>query len=121
MSKRYLLTWLTIRKDKIMLSCLWELRFIIVVVVAFILLLLLEVSRGKAVLYALMLQGKRYAKDTVMNSGAEQEEWVVKKALQFMPKSLTLFLCESSVRWIVRKLFLKLKDYMDDGVLNNSV
>lgn len=100
---------------------LWDWRFVIIFIVCVILWALLEWQRAKTTLYALMLQAKRYAKDAVLKSGKEQEEWVVKKAMQYLPASVRVFLSEDIVLKIVRWLFSKLKDYIDDGQLNNSI
>ena len=103
-------------------SFLWEYRFVILIVVAVILFfILLGWQKTKVLLYQLMLQAKRMAKDAVLKSGQQQEEWVVKKALQLLPLSLRLFLSEDTVRKIVRWLYQKAKDYADDGQLNNSI
>jgi len=102
-------------------SFLWENRFIILIV-AFVILffILLGWQKTKVLLYQLMLQAKRMAKDAVLKSGQEQEEWVVKKALQLLPLSLRMFFSEDTVRKIVKWLYQKAKDYADDGQLNNS-
>jgi hypothetical protein len=102
------------------LSILWEWRFIIAVVLALILYCCLEWQKAKSTLYALMFQAKRMAKDAILKSGQEQEEWVVKKALQFLPASFKLFVSEDTVRKIIIWLFNKGKDYLDDGLLNGS-
>mgnify|MGYP005838767779 CR=1 FL=1 len=103
------------------ISFLWEYRFIILVVVFVILfLVLLGWQKTKVLLYQLMLQAKRMAKDAILKSGQEQEEWVVKKALQLLPLSLRMFLSEDTVRKIVKWLYQKAKDYADDGQLNDS-
>ncbi len=39
----------------------------------------------EARLYALMLQAKRKAKDAILKSGQEQEEWVLKMAIPQSP------------------------------------
>lgn len=103
------------------LSLLWEWRFVIVLAFGIVLYCLFEWQRAKSVLYALMLQAKRMAKDAILKSGEQQEEWVVKKALQFLPASLKIFLSEDWVRKIVRWLFHKAKDYLDDGIFNSSI
>lgn len=104
-----------------MRELIWEYRFIIVVVVAVLLFALLEWEKFKGTAYALMLQAKRMAKDAVLKSGAQQEEWVVKKAYQFLPKTWTVFLSEDKMRKIVHYLYVKAKDKLDDGQLNNSI
>jgi hypothetical protein len=93
----------------------------LVALIALVAICILQWQRVKVLLYALMLQAKRMAKDAILQSGQQQEEWVVKQAMQFMPLSLKLFLSEGMVRYIVRLLFEKLKDYADDGQLNGSV
>lgn len=102
-------------------ALIWEYRFIIVIVVAVVLYALLEWEKFKSGAYALMLQAKRMAKDAVLNSGAQQEEWVVKKAYQFLPRSITIFISEEVMRKIVHYLYVKAKDKLDDGQLNGSV
>lgn len=100
---------------------LWEWRFVIIVVIAFIFWAIIRWERAKALLYALMLQAKRKAKDAILKSGQEQEEWVVRKALQFLPLSLKIFLSEDTIRKIVKWLYHQAKDYLDDGQFNNSI
>ncbi|CCJ33084.1 hypothetical protein [Caloramator australicus] len=102
------------------LNFAWEFRFIIVIAIAILLYALLEWQKFKATAYALMLQAKRLAKDAVLNSGQQQEEWVVKKAYQFLPKSWTIFISEATMRKIVHWLYEKAKDYLDDGKINDS-
>jgi hypothetical protein len=67
-----------------------------------------------------MLQAKSLAKDAVLQSGEQQFEWVIARAYQYIPSSLKLFLSEDMVRKMVRWLYSKGKDYLDDGKLNNS-
>ena len=102
------------------LSFLWEWRFLIIIGVAFLLYCVLEWQKAKAVLYRGMLQAKKLAKDAVLNSGQEQEEWVIEKAYQFLPLSWRIFISKDRVRIVVRWLYKKAKDYLDDGILNNS-
>lgn len=104
-----------------MLKSLWDMRFTIVVIVAFVFYCLMNWKEAKSRLYALMLQAKRQAKDAVLKSGQEQEEWVVKKAYQFLPVSFRVFISEPVMRWIVHWLYKKGKDYLDDGKLNSSI
>lgn len=78
-------------------------------------------QKTKTLLYALMLQAKRYAKDLVLTSGKEQEDWVIEKAYNLMPGIFKLFITKKELRKLVKKLFCSLKDLTDDGKLNNSV
>lgn len=104
------------------LSVLWEYRFVIMIAVFVVFFfVLLGWHRTKVLLYQLMLQAKRMAKDAILKSGQQQEEWVVKKAMQHLPLSLRIFLSEDTIRKIVKWLYQKAKDYADDGQLNNSI
>jgi len=104
-----------------MKQLIWEYRFLVIVVVAITLFALLEWQKFKAISYGLMLQAKGLAKDAVLKSGDQQEEWVVKKAYQWLPKKFTIFISEEMMRKIVHYLYHKAKDYLDDGELNNSI
>ncbi|MDP4147528.1 MAG: hypothetical protein Q8936_24185 [Bacillota bacterium] len=99
----------------------WEYRFIILLVIAVFIYAIAEWNKFKSITYALMLQAKRYAKDEVLSSGDAQVEWVINKAYQFLPSYLTVFISKDLMRKIVSYLFSKLKDYMDDGTINNSI
>jgi hypothetical protein len=103
------------------LSLAWEYRFMILVIVAVILYALFEWQSFKSKCYGIMLQAKRKAKDAILKSGDEQAEWVVKKAYQWLPRRLTMFISESMMRKIIYYLYHKSKDYIDDGQINNSI
>lgn len=104
-----------------MLKIIWEYRFIILVVLAVILYAALEWQKFKIEAYALMLQAKSLAKDAILKSGHQQEEWVIKKAYQFLPRKITLFISEQRMKTIVHYLYFRAKDSVDDGEINNSV
>jgi hypothetical protein len=99
----------------------WEYRFILILILAMVLFCVFEWQKAKTIAYALMLQAKSLAKDAVLKSGAQQEEWVVRKTYQFLPKSLTIFLNEDRMRTLVHYLYHKAKDCLDDGKMNNSI
>lgn len=103
-----------------MLNIIWEFRFILLLVLAAVFYCLFEWEKAKTTIYATMTQAKRYAKDQVLKNGRQQEEYVVRFVLHRLPLSLRLFIGEDTVRKIVRWLYKKLMDYMDDGILNES-
>jgi hypothetical protein len=105
--------------DKV-ISFMWDARFIIAVLVAFAGFAILEREKANSILYALMLQAKRMAKDEILKSGQEQEDWVVRKALIFLPATVRIFLSEEAIRVIVKFLFNKAKDFLDDGEFNGT-
>lgn len=104
-----------------MLNFLLEYRFIILVVLVVILYAAIEWQKFKTQAYALMLQAKSLAKDAILKSGHQQEEWVIKKAYQFMPRKITIFISEERMRKIVHYLYNRAKDLIDDGQVNNSI
>jgi len=99
----------------------WEYRFILILFLIVAIYCLFEWQRAKVIAYSLMLQAKSLAKDTILKSGDQQADWVVKRAYQFLPKSLTIFISEDNMRKIIYKLYHSAKDYLDDGNINNSI
>jgi hypothetical protein len=100
---------------------LWDWRYIIILAIAFAVYAAFEWQKVKTKSYALMLQAKSLAKDAVLKSGKQQEEWVVKKAYQFLPRSITIFISEENMGKMIHYLYSKAKDYLDDGELNKSI
>ena len=100
---------------------LWDYRFIIVLALSVALYAILEWQKFKSISYGVMLQAKSLAKDKILKSGKQQEEWVVKKLYQFLPKKFTAFISESTMKKIVHYLYHQAKDYLDDGKINNSI
>lgn len=104
-----------------MLNILIEYNYIFILILGFIILFLFERQQAISVLYALMLQAKRMAKDAILETGKEQEDWVVEKAKLVLPRWILIFLPDDKLRGFVKFLFDKLKDYADDGQFNNSI
>ena len=103
------------------MKLLFEYRFIIILVLAVILYAALEWQKFKTIAFALMLQAKSKAKDLILKSGKQQEDWVVNKAYLFLPKKLTIFINQERMRRIIHFLYVKAKDKIDDGEINNSI
>ena len=104
-----------------LLNLMWEYRFILVLLISVVLYASSEWEKFKRISYSVMLQAKSLAKDEVLNSGKQQEEWVVKKLYQFLPKKFTTFITEKTMQKIVHYLYHQVKDYLDDEKLNNSL
>lgn len=100
---------------------IWDYRFIIAVAILAIVYFLFEREKGKNIILNLMFQAKRLAKDAILKSGQEQENWVVERALFYLPMSWKIVITETQIRKIVKWLFNKGKDYLDDGKINGSV
>ncbi|MHC1684938.1 MAG: hypothetical protein AB6733_18685 [Clostridiaceae bacterium] len=103
-------------------ALLWEWRYVIVFVV-FMVLFSWSWFKGKA--YKYMMLAKSLAKDAVLNSGAEQEQWVIDTLYKLLPKPIQLITSQDQfnyvMRIIVHRLYIKAKDYLDNGILDNSI
>jgi len=103
------------------MDLIFEYRFIIILVLAVVLYAALEWQKFKTILFALMLQAKDKAKDFILNGGQKQENWVVDKAFQFLPKKITIFINRERMRNIIHYLYVKAKDKLDDNEINDSI
>jgi len=92
-----------------------------VLVLAVVLFALMEWQKFKAIVHGIMLQAKSMAKDLVLKSGQEQEDWVVVQAYKYLPKWATIFISNAVMHKIVHYLYHKAKDYLDDRKINNSI
>lgn len=99
---------------------MYEYRYLIVAGIAIIVIALLQWEKTKTTVYNVMLRAKDLAKDKVLSCGREQEDWVVAKLKLILPKPITIFLGEDMLRTLVRFLYGKGLDYLDDGKFNNS-
>lgn len=99
---------------------MYEYRYLIIVIVAMIVFAIVEWEKTKAIVYNMMLRAKDLAKDKVLSCGQAQEDWVVDKLQVVLPKPILLFLNEKTLRTMVRYLYRKGLDYLDDGKFNDS-
>jgi hypothetical protein len=102
-------------------SILWDWRFVLAVVLGVAVYAIADWKNFKIKLNQLMLDAKSLAKDKILNSGQEQEDWVVMKLYNIMPAKLKVFISEELLRKIVKKAYHTAKDLIDDGHLNNSI
>ena len=106
---------------KSVLNFIWEYRFLFMTALAVIFYAISDWKSFKADAYNYMLRAKSLAKNGILKSGKEQEEWVVNLILQKAPKSWVRFLSEKQKREIIKYLYDKGLDLLDDGKLNNSL
>lgn len=99
---------------------LWEMRYVLAVIVAFIIYCIFEWQSAKNNIIRLIFKAREAAKDGVLNSGKEQEDWVVKTLVLILPKQVMFFLNEDTLRKAVKFLYDQAKDYLDDGEFNKS-
>jgi hypothetical protein len=67
-----------------------------------------------------ILKAKSLAKDAILTSGQEQEDWVVENVYPLIPLPVKIFVSEGLFRIIVKQVYSAAKDLMDDGRLNHS-
>jgi len=103
-----------------MQQVIYEYRYVLVVVVAAIVYALTNWSKTKKLVYAGIIRAKSLAKDMVLTSGQEQEDWVVETVYPMLPLPIKLVVSEPLFRKLVKYMYDKAKDLLDDGVINNS-
>lgn len=97
-----------------MLDYIVENKFSIVLIIAIFLSGVYEWEKTKATLYGLMLQAKRLAKELVLNSGKEQEEWVLERAYIYLPKWISFLIPRELMRSLIAYLYSTAKDYLQE-------
>lgn len=95
--------------------------YLLIFIVITVIVAIIEWNHTKAVVYQVMLKAKDLAKDKILSCGKAQEDWVISKLYLVLPKPVLLFLSEDTLRRLVRFLYSKGLDYLDDGKFNNSV
>ncbi len=99
-----------------MLDYIIENKFYIVVIIAVLTSGLYEWHKTKSILYGLMLQAKRLAAELVLNSGKQQEEWVLERAYIYLPKWLSFMIPREIMRSLIAYLYSSAKAYLEEIV-----
>ena len=97
-----------------MLDYIIENKIYIVLIIAVVSSGLYEWNKTKAILYGLMLQAKRLAIELVLNTGKEQEEWVLERAYEYLPKWISFMIPREMMRSLIAYLYGTAKDYLKD-------
>lgn len=103
-----------------MKELIWEWRYVILVVSVFGIYTILEWSNVKGKILNAIVAAKDLAKDKVLHGGQAQEDWVVSRVYMIIPVRIKLFLSEELLRKIIKYLYQKSMDLLDDGKVNNS-
>lgn len=102
----------------------WGYKFLILIAITLLLGLLTEINLFRGKTLKAMLYAKNLAKDSVLKSGMEQENWVVEHLYLFIPKRwiflINKILSEEMLRGIIQTLYRTSIDYIDDGKINKS-
>jgi parvulin-like peptidyl-prolyl isomerase len=100
---------------------LWDWRFILAVGLGFVVYAVVDWKNFKILINQAITVAKSKAKDGVLESGQDQENWVVEKVYEVMPARIKLFVNKELLRKIVNKAYHIAKDLLDDGKLNGSI
>ncbi|AWK52198.1 hypothetical protein DIC82_14845 [Clostridium beijerinckii] len=103
-----------------MKELIWEYRYVILLVVASGVYTILEWSSVKGKILNAIVAAKDLAKDKVLHGGKAQEDWVVSRVYMILPIRIKLLLSEELLRKIIKYLYQKSMDLIDDGKVNNS-
>lgn len=98
---------------------LWEFSGVIFVIAAAIIFGIFQWQKAKITTYALMLEAKSLAKEMVLKSAKEEEDWVVDKAYEFLPQIVSIQMSEEAMRSMISRLYSKAKRYSETGNIKN--
>lgn len=85
---------------------------ILLLVILIIVLKLCSKFRNKV--YKLFIKAEKEAEK------GEKMEYVIAQLYMIIPSPLNLFINESALRWLLQKMFNVVKDFLNDGKLNNK-
>lgn len=103
-----------------MKDLIWEWRYVILLGIGATLYTILEWGSVKGKILNAIIAAKDLAKDKVLHGGKAQEDWVVSRVYLVLPNRVKLFLSEELLRKIIKYLYQKSMDLLDDGKVNNS-
>ena len=102
------------------METVFDLRFIIIALLGLLVFVLFEFEIFKTKVASLMLAAKQLAKDKVLATGKEQEDFVVIKILSYLPAWIREAIPEDVLRKLIKYLYNRAMDYIDDGKFNES-
>jgi hypothetical protein len=103
-----------------MKELIWDWRYVILLVVGAVIYTILEWGRVKGKILNAIVAAKDLAKDKVLHGGQAQEDWVVSRVYMLLPTRIKLILSEELLRKIIKYLYQKSMDLIDDGKVNDS-
>ena len=86
---------------------------LILILVLFIVILKL-CSKFRNKVYQLFIKAEKEAKK------GEKMDYVVEQLYAIIPSPLNIFINEAALRWLLQKMFEVVKDFLNDGKLNNK-
>ena len=103
---------------------IWEWRFLIVAIIMLVVYSIFEWKKVKKILSENIIKARELAMEFVLESGQEQEDWVVERVYTILPAPvlgvLAIFGGKSALRKLVKIVYYQLKDYLDNQKLDKS-
>lgn len=103
-----------------MKELIWEYRYVVILILGAVIYSILEWNSVKGKILNAIVAAKDMAKNKILHGGKAQEDWVVNRVLLILPLRVKLILSEELLRKIIRYLYQKSIDLIDDGKINNS-
>lgn len=107
-----------------LIPIIWEWRYVLVAIFMVLIYSVVEWKKVKKLLTENIIKARELAKDFVLESGQEQEDWVVERVYDLLPMSvvaiLTPFGGKAALRKLVKIVYYKMKDYLDNQKFDNS-
>jgi len=107
------------------MEMLIEYRYVIVAVVALIVWAIFNWEKVKKKVESAILKGEKWAKDEakkgIEHSGQEVEDWIIENLYSLIVGRWRVIINEKMARKIIRFIYRKLIDALDDGKINDSV
>ena len=103
----------------------WEWRYVLIAIAALLVYSIAEWGKVKTILAVYITRARELAKKLVLESGAEQEDWVVEHVWDIIPlvvkTPMEVFGGKELLRKIVKIAYNRTKDYLDNGIVDGSI
>lgn len=86
----------------------------LIVILVLLIVILKVCSNFRDKVYQLFLKAEKEAKK------GEKMDYVVQQIYQLIPSPFNLFVNETALRWLLQKMFDVVKDFLNDGKINNN-
>lgn len=71
-------------------------------------------SKFRTKVYKLFIQAEKVA------TSGHKMDYVIDNIYSYLPAVLKIFINESALRWVLQKMFDKVKDFLNDGKFNGN-
>lgn len=93
-------------------------KIIIAIGIALILLIIYFILKFcknfRTKVYKLFIEAEKHIKS------GEKMDYVVSNIYSYLPRVITIFINEKSLKWILQKMFDTVKDFLNDGKINRN-